>query len=119
MKKKSAKSSAKSVSEIIAGPFTLAIDIGGTGIKALTLDPTGRPINDRTRIKTPKHATPKDVVEIARELAKAQPGYDRVSVGFRRFLGSRGRSINCRFLAIWRSPHRLVGTFLPLPLRSS
>jgi polyphosphate glucokinase len=82
MKKKSAKSSAKSVSEIIAGPFTLAIDIGGTGIKALTLDPTGRPINDRTRIKTPKHATPKDVVEIARELAKAQPGYDRVSVGF-------------------------------------
>jgi polyphosphate glucokinase len=82
MKKKSAKSSAKPVSEIIAGPFTLAIDIGGTGIKALTLDPSGRPINERTRIKTPKHATPKDVVEIARELAKAQPGYDRVSVGF-------------------------------------
>jgi len=82
MKKESAKSSAKSVSEIIAGPFTLAIDIGGTGIKALTLDPSGSPINERTRIKTPKHATPKDVVEIARELAKAQPGFDRVSVGF-------------------------------------
>ncbi len=82
MTKKSAKPSAKTVNEIIAGPFTLAIDIGGTGIKALTLDPSGTPINDRTRIKTPKHATPKDVVEIARELAKAQPGYDRVSVGF-------------------------------------
>jgi polyphosphate glucokinase len=82
MKKKSPKSSAKSVSEIIAGPFTLALDIGGTGIKALTLDPAGRPINDRTRIKTPKHATPNDVLDIARELAKVQPGYDRVSVGF-------------------------------------
>jgi polyphosphate glucokinase len=66
----------------VATPRTLVIDIGGTGIKALTLDPVGKPINDRTRIPTPKHATPKDVVDIARKLAKEQPGFERVSVGF-------------------------------------
>jgi polyphosphate glucokinase len=66
----------------MARPRTLAIDIGGTGIKALTLDPVGKPINERTRISTPKHATPKDVVDIARKLAKEQPGFERVSVGF-------------------------------------
>ena len=59
----------------VATPRTLVIDIGGTGIKALTLDPVGKPINDRTRIPTPKHATPKDVVDIARKLAKEQPGF--------------------------------------------
>jgi polyphosphate glucokinase len=83
MKKTSAKPSTKSANKsIVAGPFTLAIDVGGTGIKALTLDPSGKPIHERMRIKTPKHATPKDVIDIARDLAKAQPGYDRVSLGF-------------------------------------
>jgi polyphosphate glucokinase len=66
----------------VATPRTFAIDIGGTGIKALTLDPVGKPINDRSKIPTPKHATPKDVVDIARKLAKDQPGFERVSVGF-------------------------------------
>jgi polyphosphate glucokinase len=63
-------------------PRTLAIDIGGTGIKALTLDPAGKPINERTRIATPKNARPKQVVAIVRKLAEAQPGFERVSVGF-------------------------------------
>ena len=83
MKKTSTKPAAKFVNKNSAtAPRTLAIDIGGTGIKALTLDSVGKPINERTRIKTPKHATPKDVIDIARKLAKAQPGFDRVSVGF-------------------------------------
>ena len=67
---------------VAAGPCTLAIDIGGSGIKALTLDQAGKPISGRTRIATPKKARPKAVVAIARKLAAAQPGFQRVSVGF-------------------------------------
>lgn len=65
-----------------AGPRTLAVDIGGTGIKALTLDPAGKPISERKKIPTPRNATPKAVIEVIRELAAAQPGFERVSVGF-------------------------------------
>jgi polyphosphate glucokinase len=61
---------------------TLAIDIGGTGIKAIKLDENGKAISERTRIPTPKKATPKAVLGIIRELAKMQSGFDRVSVGF-------------------------------------
>ena len=63
-------------------PRTLAVDVGGTGIKALTLDPAGKPLNERTRLPTPKHATPKALIGVIRELAKAQDGFERVSVGF-------------------------------------
>jgi polyphosphate glucokinase len=83
MKKSNAKPAAKPIAKNSAPPpRTLAIDIGGTGIKALTLDPAGKPINERTKIPTPKHATPKDIIEIARKLAKAQSPFERVSVGF-------------------------------------
>jgi polyphosphate glucokinase len=61
---------------------TLAIDIGGTGIKAIKLDENGKAISERGRIPTPKKATPKVVIGIIRELAKMQDGFDRVSVGF-------------------------------------
>ena len=65
-----------------AAPRTLAVDIGGTGIKALTLDPQGKPINERRKIATPRRATPKAVIKIVDKLAAAQPGFERVSVGF-------------------------------------
>src|SRR5256886_1788772 len=61
---------------------TLAIDIGGTGIKALILSATGKPITERTRVKTPRPATPAAVINAIVELAKQQGEFDRVSVGF-------------------------------------
>lgn len=61
---------------------TLAIDIGGTGIKALILDEVGSPLTIRERIRTPKPATPEAVVETIRELARSQGNFDRISVGF-------------------------------------
>ncbi len=61
---------------------TLAVDVGGTGIKALTLGEEGQPITDRVRIPTPKRATPKAVIGIIRKLAARQDGFERVSVGF-------------------------------------
>ncbi len=63
-------------------PYTLAVDIGGTGIKAEKLDGTGRPITERTKIATPNNATPKKVSKIIEELAGQHGAFDRVSVGF-------------------------------------
>jgi polyphosphate glucokinase len=61
---------------------TLAIDIGGSGIKAITLDPGGKPLTKRVRVPTPRPATPKAVLRAISKLAKMQPGFDRVSAGF-------------------------------------
>ena len=61
---------------------TLALDIGGTGIKALVLSSTGKPLTERTRVKTPRPATPASVLKTVVELVAAQGKFDRVSVGF-------------------------------------
>jgi polyphosphate glucokinase len=63
-------------------PLTLAVDIGGSGIKAEKLDAGGRPVTQRARIPTPRGATPKKVLRIIRKLAAMQGDFDRVSVGF-------------------------------------
>ncbi len=65
-----------------ASPVTLAIDIGGTGLKAMLLDPEGKPLSERERIPTPSPATPQAVLDALDELQALLPGYDRVSVGF-------------------------------------
>src|SRR3989442_206030 len=62
--------------------LTSAIDIGGTGIKAVVLSATGKPLTERSRVKTPRPATPGAVINTIVELAKAQGEFDRVSVGF-------------------------------------
>jgi len=61
---------------------TLAVDVGGTGIKAETLDEKGRPITERQRIATPRNATPRKVVSIIGRLAAMAGRFERVSVGF-------------------------------------
>jgi polyphosphate glucokinase len=63
-------------------PRTLAVDIGGTGIKTIVLDPAGRPLTERLRVDTPRPSTPKAVLSTIAALAKEQGGFDRVSVGF-------------------------------------
>ncbi len=60
---------------------TLAVDIGGSGIKVMVLDTTGTPLSDRDRLKTPQPAKPEVVIETILLLANKQE-YDRVSVGF-------------------------------------
>ncbi|MEO0885391.1 MAG: ROK family protein [Cyanobacteria bacterium J06648_10] len=61
---------------------TLAVDIGGSGIKALVLDEAGEPLSERDRIKTPKTATPEAVIDVIKTLVAQQGEFDRVSVGF-------------------------------------
>jgi polyphosphate glucokinase len=65
-----------------AGPITLAIDIGGTGIKMQALSPEGNPISDRLRVPTPEPATTKAILTVLDELKVSVPLVDRVSVGF-------------------------------------
>jgi polyphosphate glucokinase len=61
---------------------TLAIDIGGTGLKALVLDGRGHPATDRARVETPRPATPESVVEALVALVSPLAPFDRVSAGF-------------------------------------
>ena len=65
-----------------AGPRTLAIDIGGTGIKMIALDARGRPASERQRELTPRPATPGAVFAVIRKMIDAQADFERVSVGF-------------------------------------
>jgi polyphosphate glucokinase len=64
------------------GPITLAIDIGGTGLKIQALSPEGQPITERLRVPTPEPATPEAVMTALDELKVGIPLFDRVSVGF-------------------------------------
>ena len=60
---------------------TLAVDIGGSGIKIMVLDEVGNPVSDRHRQKTPQPAKPEDVIATILDLAQPQE-FDQVSVGF-------------------------------------
>ncbi|MBW4465838.1 MAG: ROK family protein [Pegethrix bostrychoides GSE-TBD4-15B] len=60
---------------------TLAVDIGGSGIKVMVLDHQGNPLSERDRIDTPAVPTPEAVLEILQQLAAGKT-FDRVSVGF-------------------------------------
>ncbi|MBV9659874.1 MAG: ROK family protein [Acidimicrobiales bacterium] len=61
---------------------TLAIDIGGTGLKASVLDPSGQMEHARVRIDTPYPLSPQKLVLELQKLIKDLPSFDRVSVGF-------------------------------------
>jgi polyphosphate glucokinase len=63
-------------------PVTLAIDIGGTGVKTMLLDENGKPISERLRVPTPQPPTPENVMATLDELRQQIAGFDRVSIGF-------------------------------------
>lgn len=60
---------------------TLAVDIGGSGIKVMVLDKDGNPLTERDRLETPSPAKPTPIIDIILKLA-ADKEFDRVSVGF-------------------------------------
>lgn len=63
-------------------PVTLAIDIGGTGLKCGLLDTKGIIIGERARVATPHPAPPDAVMPALVTLAKGMGAFDRISVGF-------------------------------------
>ena len=61
---------------------TLAIDVGGTTLKASVLDAQGKMAAKRVSIDTPYPCPPWVLVKTLVGLVKPLPAYDRVSVGF-------------------------------------
>ena len=60
----------------------LAIDIGGTGLKAAVIGTNGKFLTERLRIKTPITARPKKMVQALAELVAPFKDFDHVSIGF-------------------------------------
>jgi polyphosphate glucokinase len=71
--------------ESLEHPFTLAIDVGGTGLKASVLSKVGNMVADRVKVDT-KYPMPPDgetgLIAALTSLVKPLPAADRVSCGF-------------------------------------
>ena len=63
-------------------PQTLAIDIGGTGLKASVLDASGKMVEAHVRLPTPTPLSPAKLVETLVKLTAPLTSYDRISIGF-------------------------------------
>jgi polyphosphate glucokinase len=103
-----------------ARPTTLAIDIGGSGLKASVLDAQGDTIVDRVRIKTPYPCPPRVLVRALDQLTYELPRWDRVSVGFPGFVRA-GRVLTAPNLSTKRGPgtplsRKLVEAWAGFPL---
>ena len=65
-----------------AGPLTLAIDIGGTRLKAGILATTGRMVAGPARVDTPHPATPAVVLDALTAMVRPMGSFERISIGF-------------------------------------
>lgn len=64
------------------GPFTLAIDIGGTRIKGAVLSAAGTLAATPKQIATPDPATPEQVLKAITSIISSMPSFGRISAGF-------------------------------------
>lgn len=60
----------------------LAIDIGGTGLKASVVDPSGKLLVPRRRIATPYPCPPSVMLDALAHLVKPLPHHNRIAIGF-------------------------------------
>lgn len=60
----------------------LAIDIGGTGLKAAIVDTRGGFLTERLKVKTPHHCRPARMIALLADLVAPLKGYDHISIGF-------------------------------------
>jgi predicted TIM-barrel fold metal-dependent hydrolase/predicted NBD/HSP70 family sugar kinase len=68
---------------LMADTRTLAIDIGGTGLKLAVLDREGNMIGERVRVPTPPQpVAPETLIETLDSAAAGLGPFERVSVGF-------------------------------------
>ena len=68
--------------EHTARRLTLAIDVGGTGLKASVVDEAAQMLTERVRLPTPVGAPPQQIVELLASMVAPLAPFDRVSVGF-------------------------------------
>jgi polyphosphate glucokinase len=85
------------------GPHTLALDIGGTGLKATILDSAGQMVVKRARMPTPYPCQPDTMLGALGKLIEPLPPFDRVSMGFPGVIRN-GRVITAPHFgtAVWR-----------------
>ena len=69
-----------------AGSLTLAIDIGGSHLKAGVLDATGAMVKGPARVVTPQPATSTALVGALVDLVRPLDRFDRISIGFPGFV---------------------------------
>ncbi len=50
--------------EEVKGLLTLAVDIGGSGLKMLVLDSQGQAVTKKTRVGTPRPADPETILKV-------------------------------------------------------
>jgi polyphosphate glucokinase len=62
--------------------WTLAVDIGGTGIKASVLDERGALLAAKVRVETPVGEPPRTLLRALARLVRTLPRFERVSIGF-------------------------------------
>ena len=84
-------------------PLTLAIDIGGTGLKANVLDKDGNLVADRVKVPTTYPMSPDLMVDKLTGLAKKLPEPDRISAGFPGMV-RRGRILSAPHFITKRGP---------------
>ncbi len=92
-----------SSSEVHPPPLTLAIDVGGTGLKASVLDGRGEMTVDRVRVATTYPMPPDRLVEALTALAHQLPAADRVAVGFPGMV-RRGRVLSAPHFVTTKGP---------------
>jgi polyphosphate glucokinase len=78
---KSTRPAAASERRGVSRPVTLAIDVGGSHIKAALLGATGHLVSERIRIVTPDPLTPKKLLTTLMDMAELLDAHDRVSIG--------------------------------------
>src|SRR5262245_34306800 len=66
----------------MADPLTLAIDIGGSHLKAGVLSSAGQMSAGPARVDTPHPATPDAVIAALDELVRSLGTFQRISIGF-------------------------------------
>ena len=66
----------------IGFPLTLAIDVGGTRLKAGVLDPSGAFVSGPARVDTPHPAGPDAVLAALAGIVAPPGGFQRISIGF-------------------------------------
>jgi len=64
----------------------LAIDIGGSHIKATLLNEAGVFLKDYEKLPTPLPATPGKVLDVIKQLSQSFQGYDKIAAGFPGFI---------------------------------
>jgi polyphosphate glucokinase len=70
------------MNDSLSHPLTLAVDVGGTGIKATVFDSVGSQLRDAVRHATKYPCPPTGLADQIGAVAAELPSSDRISVGF-------------------------------------